>query len=309
MAVSRARQRAATNQLPLFAPEEIPATLPPLRFCVLGSGSSGNAVVVESGRSRLLIDAGFSARELSKRLRDVGVDPRSLGGLVLTHEHGDHVRGANRLAHRLSLPLWGTVGTLEGTQLTERVRQFARPLRSGNRQEVAGFEIEPFTVPHDAREPIGLVIRDSYGRSLGLVADLGMRSRLAWGRLRDLDALILEANYDLEMLRHGPYPWSLKQRVAGNHGHLSNRDAALGLDELVSERLRTIVLYHLSRTNNTPDIALREISERLSALGSPAEVVVSSQHQPTGWLEVRTQLELGWSLPGGTLDAGARSKS
>jgi phosphoribosyl 1,2-cyclic phosphodiesterase len=159
-------------------------------------------------------------------------------------------------------------------------------LRSGQPQEIATFVIEPFAVPHDAREPIGLVVEDPAGRRIGLVADLGSRSRLAWGRLTDLDALILESNHDLEMLRSGPYPWPLKQRVASRHGHLSNRDAAQGVAELDTGRLQWVVLYHLSRTNNLPQLAMEVVGEALSLGGSPARLCVADQSQPTPWLEV-----------------------
>ena len=153
--------------------------------------------------------------------------------------------------------------------------------------QIAGFLVEPFAVPHDAREPIGLVIESAAGFRLGLVTDLGSRSRLAWGRLADLDALVVETNHDPAMLRNGPYPWPLKQRVAGCHGHLSNDDAADGVAELVSERLRWVVLYHLSQTNNLPALAAAAVGEALARLGAAAQIALSEQDRPTPWLEVR----------------------
>jgi|CXWL01.1.fsa_nt_gi phosphoribosyl 1,2-cyclic phosphodiesterase len=293
MAGPRVRASSAGSQLALFGPSPAGGAssgAPPLRFCVLGSGSSGNAVVVDCGGRRILIDAGFGGREVVRRLRAVGVEPETLGAIVLTHEHGDHIRGVDQLARRFSLPVLATPGTLAGMTLSPAARLLTRPMRTGGRHEVAGFEVEPFAIPHDAREPVGLVVRDAHGRSVGLAADLGMRSRLAWGRLRDVDALILEANHDVEMLRRGPYPWALKQRVAGSHGHLSNAEAALGIEELVSDRLRTVVLYHLSRTNNLPALALAAAGEQLARLASPAELVLSFQHQSTAWLAVQQSL-------------------
>jgi len=258
----------------------------PLRVLVLGSGSGGNAVVVESDGRRLLLDAGFSCRELERRMRLAGLDPATVDALVLTHEHEDHVRGADRFARRHGVAVHATAGTLAGCRLSPEVAARVERIESGRPFEAAGFEIEPFDVPHDAREPIGLVATDGAGRRVGLVADLGCRSRLAWGRLTDLDLLLLETNHDLEMLRNGPYPWSLKQRVAGRHGHLSNADAAAGLPELVGGRLRFVVLYHLSRTNNLPGLAATAIAEPLDRLGAAAEVVISHQFEPTPWLEV-----------------------
>jgi len=234
---------------------DAPAGSEPCRVVVLGSGSGGNAVVVESGGRRLLLDAGFSCRELERRMRLVGIDPATIGALVLTHEHEDHVRGAGRFALRHRLPVWATAGTLQGTALPDDVMGRVERLESGRPVEVVGFAVEPFAIPHDAREPVGFVVETPGRQRIGLVADLGCRSRLAWGRLTELDLLLLEANHDLEMLRSGPYPWSLKQRVAGRHGHLSNLDAAEGLPELLTDRLRAVVLYHLSCTNNSPALA------------------------------------------------------
>jgi phosphoribosyl 1,2-cyclic phosphodiesterase len=270
-------------------PEPIPPPRPrlagpPLRVGVLGSGSGGNAVVVESGSHRLLIDAGFSCRELVRRMKKLDFDPATLSGLLLTHEHGDHCRGVDRFARKFDLPIYATEGTLAGTSLRDDTARVT--IRSGEPVEVAGFRIEPFLIPHDAREPVGLVVEDPLGRRVGLVADLGCRTSLAWGRLHDLDILLLETNHDLDMLRNGPYPWSLKQRVAGRHGHLSNREAAEGLPELVNDRLRWVVLYHLSRTNNLPGLAAAAIGEALDREGCPAELAVTEQDHPTPWLEV-----------------------
>jgi phosphoribosyl 1,2-cyclic phosphodiesterase len=259
---------------------------PPMRVGILGSGSGGNAVVLESGRHRLLIDAGFSCKEIVARMKALDFDPRTLGGVVLTHEHQDHCKGARLLLKRFKLPVYATPGTLASTGLRAEALRAGGEIRSGHPREVAGFLVEPFLIPHDASEPVGFVIEDPCGRRIGLVADIGCRTSLAWGRLRDLDLLILETNHDLDMLRNGPYPWSLKQRVAGRHGHLSNREAAEGLPELVGDRLRWVALYHLSRTNNLPALAAAAIGEALDREGCPAQVAVTDQDHPTPWLEV-----------------------
>jgi phosphoribosyl 1,2-cyclic phosphodiesterase len=265
-----------------------------MRVAVLGSGSGGNAMVVEHGGRRILVDAGFSCREIEKRLEALGLAGSDLHALVLTHEHVDHVRGARRLCRRFGLPVYATAGTFDGGALGSRDdgEDGEEPehevvlIRSGDPCEAAGFVVEAFAIPHDAREPVGLVIEDGDGCRLGLVADLGTRSRLAWGRLRDLDVLVLETNHDLDMLRNGPYPWPLKQRVAGRHGHLSNGDAAEGLPELLCGRLRWVVCYHLSRTNNLPALAAAVVTEALSREGSGAQVAVTCQAEPTPWMEV-----------------------
>lgn len=263
-----------------------------MRFAVLGSGSAGNCLVVESAGRTLVVDAGFSCRQIERRYRSLGRGPLAPDALLLTHEHVDHVRGADRLVRRHRIPVFATTGTLGGTRLGEEASAAARIVRSGVPFEAAGLWVEPFGVPHDAREPVGFTLENGTGLRLGVCFDLGSRSQLAWGRLRDVDALVLETNHDLQMLRDGPYPWHLKQRVASRHGHLSNQDAADGLTELVGERLRSVVLYHLSRTNNLPALAAQAVEERLAAAGSRAAVVVTAQDEPTSWVEVGAQRTL-----------------
>lgn len=267
-----------------------------MRMAVLGSGSGGNALIVESGDRRLLLDAGFSCRYIERALRDLGEEASDIDAILLTHEHDDHVRGADRLSARHGIPVFATEGTLAKAPLSEGTRSSAVAVRSGAPFEVADFFVEAFRLPHDAREPVGYVIEDRQGLRLGAAYDLGARTRLAWGRLADLDALVIEANHDLQMLRNGPYPWHLKQRVASRHGHLSNADAALGVAELLSDRLRKIVLYHLSRTNNAPALAAQAVGAELDANGSSAELVVTAQDEATPWLELEPhgQLTLAW---------------
>ncbi|MEO8197668.1 MAG: MBL fold metallo-hydrolase [Thermoanaerobaculia bacterium] len=274
-------------QAPLLF-EELPARPSPFRAAVLGSGSGGNAVVVESNGCRVLIDAGFSCKELERRMRLVGIDPSTISAILLTHEHEDHIKGVDRFARKHRLPVYLTAGTMLGTVLGDEVVPRTVRIESGRPFEVGPFAVEAFSIPHDAREPVGFVLEDGAGRRFGLASDIGCRTQLAWGRLTELDCLLLETNHDLEMLRSGPYPWALKQRVAGRHGHLSNREAADGLPELLAARLRFVVLYHLSRTNNLPALAAAEVAETLAREGSSAEIVISSQFEPSSWLEVGT---------------------
>jgi phosphoribosyl 1,2-cyclic phosphodiesterase len=274
-------------QAPLIF-EDSPVPASPLRVAILGSGSGGNAVVIESAGFRVLIDAGFSCRELERRMGLIGVEPSSIRAVLLTHEHEDHIKGVDRFARKHRLPIFLTAGTMLGTVLGEEVVPRTVRIESGRPFEVGPFAVEAFSIPHDARDPVGFVLQDSHGRRLGLAGDIGCRTQLAWGRLADLDCLLLETNHDLEMLRSGPYPWALKQRVASRHGHLSNREAADGLPELLVERLRFVVLYHLSRTNNLPALAAAEVAETLAREGSAAEIVISSQFEPSSWLEVGT---------------------
>jgi phosphoribosyl 1,2-cyclic phosphodiesterase len=259
-----------------------------MRVAVLGSGSRGNAVVIDGGAGRrILLDAGFSCREIERRLATLGVAADSLDAVLVTHEHRDHLRGADRLARRWGLPIYATGGTLaHAWGLSEQARRLARPIASGVPIAVAGFVVEPFAIPHDAAEPVGVVLTAPDGCRLGLASDLGSRSRLAWARLAELDVLLLETNHDLDMLRNGPYPWVLKQRIASRHGHLSNRDAADGLPELLCDRLRWVVCYHLSQTNNMPQLAAEEVAVVLAREGSRAAVAVGDQDRPGEWIEV-----------------------
>ncbi len=263
-------------------------TMGAMRVAVLGSGSGGNSLIIESGGRLLLIDAGFSCRQIEQRLAGLDEEASRIEALLLTHEHSDHCRGVEVLQRRHEIPVYATAGTFAGVRWSDREgpEPDLRTIRSGEPFLVPGFRVEAFRVPHDAREPVGFVVEDEAGCRLGLAADLGSRSQLAWGRLRDLDCLVIETNHDLQMLRTGPYPWHLKQRVASRHGHLSNHDAAAGLDELVNDRLHAVVLYHLSATNNLPALAAQEVGEKLAAVGSEAQIVVTRQHQPTPWVEI-----------------------
>jgi phosphoribosyl 1,2-cyclic phosphodiesterase len=254
------------------------------RFAVLGSGSGGNSVVVESRGRRLLLDAGFACRELERRLREVGVEPRTIEAILLTHEHADHCRGAHRFAARYRVPVLATSGTLRGPWVRDVPGRSLLPAEG--RREIAGFALETFQVSHDARQPVGVVVEDPEGRRLGLLADLGEASAGTWAKLRGVSALLVESNHDPEMLRRGPYPWSLKQRVASACGHLSNAAAAAGVQALLGEELHTVVLYHLSRTNNLPALALETMAAAVERAGGGARVELSEQFRPTSWMTV-----------------------
>ena len=253
------------------------------RYCALGSGSSGNSLVLESEGRNLLVDAGFSCRELERRLGTVGAAPQGCAAVLLTHEHQDHVRGAVRFSRRHQVPIYATEGTLQGLRLSPHAPT-PQLLAAGRQVEIGPFQVEPFAVPHDAREPVGFVIETSDGLRLGLAADVGESLPRIWQQLEDLDALVLEANHDLEMLMRGPYPWHLKQRIAGDRGHLSNADAAGGLERVLCDRLSSIMLYHLSRVNNRPMLAEDAIAGRLTKLGADLHLQVSDQFQPSEWI-------------------------
>ena len=256
-----------------------------LRVAVLGSGSGGNSTVVESREGCLLVDAGFSCRELERRLEAVGRSAADVDAVLLTHEHDDHCRGVDRFARRHQVPVYGTRGTYKGP-LLRGLGSFARPMGAGVPLTAAGFRVEVFPVSHDAREPVGIVVESSGGYRFGLATDLGCRTPEAWRSLQDLDILVLESNHDLDMLRTGPYPWRLKERVASRRGHLSNEDAAAGVEALLSDRLSWVVLCHLSETNNSPAFAFAAVQPVLDRRRSRAKLLVAEQHRPGPWLEV-----------------------
>jgi len=182
--------------------------------------------------------------------------------------------------------VYATPGTLKGAEFPEDVP--VEPLRPGRRLEIGGFRVDAFAVAHDAREPVGYIVTDRYGQRVGIASDTGHRPARSWHRLREVDVLVIESNHDPEMLRTGPYPWPLKRRVGGPRGHLSNRDAADGVAQVASDRLQCVVLYHLSRTNNHPSLALEEMRAALDRVGSRAEIKLSSQFEPTDWIEVES---------------------
>lgn len=234
-----------------------PATREPaggLAVCVLGGGSRGNAVYLDDGSTAILVDAGFSAREIDRRLRDRGIDPERLDALLVTHEHADHVRGAARLSRRRRLPVYLSPGTLAGAAALQGLPGL-RPFEPGQAFRIGTFAIDSFRVAHDAREPCGFTIRAG-GVRIGIATDLGHADARVAEQLGGCRLVILESNHDPQMLADGPYPFVLKQRIRGRTGHLSNAEAAELLSAIRHAGLAHVVLTHLSETNNTPEAAL-----------------------------------------------------
>lgn len=244
-----------------------------LAVCVLASGSKGNAVYVSDGRTAILIDAGLSGREIERRLQSKGLRPEELGALVLSHEHADHVQGVGVLSRRYRLPVYITPKTAEAAyrlgNLTETVY-----FECGITFRIAGLEIHPFSLSHDAEDPAGFTIR-SNGLKLGMVTDLGIVTSMVREHLKGCHALILEANHDDAMLLNGPYPWPLKQRIRSRTGHLSNTDSSTLLSDVLDDRLQHVILAHLSEINNTPEEAVRSIAPALT--GSRTQLHVARQ--------------------------------
>ncbi|MFO7460116.1 MAG: MBL fold metallo-hydrolase [Desulfatiglandales bacterium] len=249
-----------------------------MRFSVLGSGSRGNALWVESDRTGLLIDAGLSCTECMKRLGALGVDPARVKGIVITHEHIDHVRGAGVLARRLGVPVYLNGATLR--KGTATLGDIARPviIRTGQPLTVKDLLLETFTKCHDAADPMGVAVT-CRGMRLGLITDLGRSTAVVENRLKGCHALVLEFNHDEQMLEAGPYPLEVKRRIRGPEGHLSNDQAGALLNALSHEDLAVVVLAHLSEKNNLPEKALKMCR---NALGNGrTRALVSSQELPT----------------------------
>ena len=254
-----------------------------MRFASLGSGSEGNGLVVEVGTSRLMIDCGFGVRDTAARLARLGLAPRDLDAIVVTHEHSDHVGGVAAFAARHAIPVWLTFGTLsvvgERFACMDRVYGFD----SHDRFAVGAIEVHPFPVPHDAREPVQFVITDGTVR-LGVLTDIGMSTPAVERALSGCDALVLECNHDAAMLSEGPYPPALKARIAGRFGHLDNAASSALLAALDNSRLRHIVAAHLSKQNNTPAHARTALAQALGC--SDDWIGVADQSTGFGWREI-----------------------
>ncbi len=240
-----------------------------LQVCVLASGSSGNAIYIASEKTRLLIDAGLSARQIALRLEQLGVVPESINGICVSHEHGDHVAGLRVMQKRHGIPVYANAGTLNGIMRQPRANEIsAQVFQTGAPFEIGDITIEPFSVPHDAYEPVGFRIQAS-DTCVGVVTDLGMGTALIREKLKGCRALVIESNHDEDLLREAPRPWALKQRIRSRQGHLSNIDAARLIADSATDALEHVYLAHLSSDCNTPETALRTVASqlRLDGLG------------------------------------------
>lgn len=233
-----------------------------MRFASLGSGSEGNALVVEVEQTRILLDCGFSLRETQSRLARLGLAADDLAAIVATHEHSDHIGGVARLAAKYGLPVWLSYGTYAFLAGLDQVPADCHIFDSHSAFAIGALLIQPFPVPHDAREPAQFVFSDGNAR-LGVLTDTGCSTPHIESMLSGCHALLLECNHDSDMLANGPYPPSLKRRVAGKHGHLDNQAAADLLRALDTSRLQHLIAAHLSRKNNTPELAKRALAQAL----------------------------------------------
>jgi phosphoribosyl 1,2-cyclic phosphodiesterase len=250
---------------------------------VLASGSRGNATFVKTGCVRLLIDAGISLKEMARRLEAIGEEPDGIDAVLITHEHTDHSGGLRTLMKELPVQAfltWGTIGALHADEYELNGSKLV-PIPAGIPFVIGDVEVSPFSVPHDAAEPVAFSIQ-SGGAKMTQLTDIGYMPDHVARRLAGSDVLVLESNHDLEMLRVGPYPWSLKQRLMGRYGHLSNTATARFIREQFDGRAQHVVLAHLSSKNNHPELARQETARALRDRGcGHTQLTVTSQDEAT----------------------------
>jgi phosphoribosyl 1,2-cyclic phosphodiesterase len=251
-----------------------------MRFASLGSGSEGNGLVVESGGTRILIDCGFGVRDVATRLGRLGLSPSSLTAILVTHEHSDHIGGVPAFAGRHGIPVWATFGTLAAVSTRFEGMTKVYGFDSHDRFAIDALEITPVPVPHDAREPVQYVVGDG-ARRLGVLTDLGVSTAHVEASLSGCDALVLECNHDLGMLEESDYPYPLKQRIAGRLGHLHNEAAAGILASIDTSRLAHVVAAHLSKQNNTPELARAALASALAC--EPEWIGIAGQATGFDW--------------------------
>lgn len=252
-----------------------------LEISVLGSGSRGNATLVRTEKTSVLIDAGFTCKQITLRMAEAGWSPDRLDGIVVSHEHSDHIRGLRVLNRRHEQTLYASEATLDTPEV--RATELGRTvsITAGESFSIGDIDITPFTIPHDAADPLGFII-EAEGIRLGHVTDIGFPTELARHHLRGCHALVLESNHDRDMLINGPYPWPVKQRIMSRSGHLENTDAAVLLADVLHGDLQTVLLAHLSQQNNSPDAASTSFATMLDekANGHRPRVIVTSQDTP-----------------------------
>lgn len=256
-----------------------------MKFASLGSGSDGNGLLIAAASgTTVLLDCGFGLRETERRLARLGLSASDLSGIVVTHEHQDHVGGVFKLARRHRIPVWLSFGTYQAVAKDCRDLEI-HFCRDGDRLSIGDLQLLPYTVPHDAREPVQYCATDGIHK-LGVLTDAGQSTPHLIQALAGCHALMLECNHDRKMLADSTYPPSLKQRIGGAYGHLSNETAASILSVLDRSQLKMVVGAHLSTKNNTPQLALASLSCALDP--GHTEVMVACQEQGFGWLELKS---------------------
>jgi phosphoribosyl 1,2-cyclic phosphodiesterase len=266
-----------------------------MRLAVLGSGSSGNATVLEARGTRLLVDAGLSARQLCQRLESLAIEPDSLDGILLTHEHSDHTRGLEVFLRHRRVPVYATALTRETLSTRCGARVEWRVFQRGQEFMIGGISVNTFSVPHDAVDPVGFVC-GANGSKVGLATDFGHVTTLVREELKGVRALFVEANYDQGLLDSDTKrPWPIKQRISSRHGHLSNAQTAELIEGLIAHGLETVILGHLSQDCNCPELAAAVM--RAAHPSGQIDVHVASQEKPTRWVRVAAEIPVATVAP------------
>lgn len=258
------------------------SNLPRMRFSVLSSGSRANCTFVESGNTRLLIDCGLSASRAAERLFQLGIDPSSIDALLVTHEHSDHICGVPAFSRKFDVPVFVNRATREFVSECEALEEFV----TGENFCIGSLSVSPFSVPHDASDPVGFVVR-AEGAKFVQCTDLGRVTRLVEDALSAANAVVIEANHDEDLLRQCGYPWVLKQRILSSHGHISNHTAGALLNTIRHPELFHVVLGHLSENSNTPDTALETVKSYQTEWAVP-DLLCGSVSHATPLIEIGT---------------------
>lgn len=258
---------------------DIPEVKEEMNICALGSGSSGNSYYIENNKKAILIDAGFSAKQITEKLDSIGKSAKNIKGIFITHEHIDHVRGVDVFARQLNIPIFATKSTSENCFLCSD-EDLINPIKNDETISLAGLEIQAFAKSHDASDPVSYSI--SNGKKISIITDLGKISQDVIENISGSNFLCFESNHDEDMLSNGPYPYFLKARIRSDLGHLSNKKASLCILEHATKKLKTLVLSHLSQVNNTPQLALKTFKNILKERSDlNTRVCVSLRDKPT----------------------------
>ncbi len=255
-----------------------------MKFATIVSGSSGNCVYIEGGSTRVLIDAGLTLKTLKAACAQYGCAPTDFAALLITHEHNDHISGAERIWRRFGVPLWASVSTWENLPFSACFSEKERHMFEYG-MSIGELKFDFFRLSHDSVQPVGIIVEHE-GRRLAIATDTGCVTPSMAKALQDCDGYVLEANHDLDMLKKGPYSYALKRRVMSDQGHLSNAQAALALSHLVGPHTRHVILAHLSETNNTPELAMGQVMAVMQ--GSPYHpvITVAPRHVPHKLVEL-----------------------
>lgn len=243
-----------------------------MRLCSIASGSSGNCIYVGSDATHLLVDVGISGKRTESGLNSLGISARDLDGILITHEHADHISGLGVLARKYEIPIYATPGTIDAIQNSSSLgkidRELFREVKADEKLIIKDLTVNPMRISHDAAEPVAY--RIGYGnKKVGICTDLGIYNDYTVECLRGMDALLIEANHDVNMLQVGPYPYYLKQRILGDRGHLSNENSGRLLSRIIHDKLQAIILGHLSKENNLPELAYEAVRMEITMGNNP----------------------------------------